>query len=147
VITARTALIELLEAEREWRCFFKACCQMSSLRLRSQTRQFQDELKDRGHKFEGEDLEDALFELARILLPESPAAKWDSEWAGELASEEVRRLAKRCVDGADLSVLEPWHEKVDAATEAEDRRAYREALRGYVKAGLEAVEAAKRVVA
>jgi hypothetical protein len=47
----------------------------------------------------------------------------------------------------DHSILEPWEEKIDAAAEAEDRRAYREAIGGYLNAGLEAIEAAQRVVA
>jgi hypothetical protein len=37
---------------------------MSSLQLRAQAWQFQDELKDRYHEFEREDLEDGLFEMA-----------------------------------------------------------------------------------
>jgi hypothetical protein len=37
------------------------------------------------------------------------------------------------------SVLEPWAEKIDAAAEAEDGRAYREAVRGYLNAGLNAI--------
>jgi len=44
-----------------------------------------------------------------------------------------------CGRGVYPSVLEPWAEKIDAAAEAEDGRAYREAVRGYLNAGLNAI--------
>jgi hypothetical protein len=44
----------------------------------------------------------------------------------------------------DLSGLEPYEEKIDAPAEAEDRRAYREAIGGYVNTCLEAVEASTK---
>jgi hypothetical protein len=81
---ARTALLELFRESREWRSFFRSCCEMSSLRLRSQSWQFCDELKDRGNQFQADEVEDALLGLARELLPNAPAAQWDAEWAHEL---------------------------------------------------------------
>ena len=64
--------MELLKGSSEWRYFFRACCETSPFRLRSQVWQFRDELRDRGHEYPDRgnpELEDALFELARELLP------------------------------------------------------------------------------
>ena len=143
----RKALETLLRHSSEWRDFFDSCCESGHLRLRSQSRQFRDELHDRGHDHSLEDIEDALWELAHDLLPESPAAKWDTEWAGELASKALQHLAERYVEGADLSALLDWDEKIVAAGVAEDRRAYRSAIQGYIQAGLASFEAAKENVA
>lgn len=141
------AVLVLLKTEPEWRRFFIACCRRSPFHLRAQAWQFQDELRDRGHELKREELEDALFELARILLPNSPTAEWDAEWAAELASRALRSLSEHYIENTDLSVLEPWADRIDAAAMAKDRRGYREAIRGYVNAGLEAFEEHKRGVA
>src|SRR4051794_3967730 len=114
----RTALIELLKAEQEWRRFFKACCEMSSYRLRSQTWQFRDELQDRGFEFEDEEIEDGLFDLARVILPQSPAAQWDSEWAAALTSQALRCMKEHYVEGADLSSLGLWEDRMNAVAMA-----------------------------
>ena len=49
---ARTALLELFKESQEWRTFFRSCCEISAMRLRSQAWQFRDELKDRGNRFQ-----------------------------------------------------------------------------------------------
>jgi hypothetical protein len=72
---ARTALLELLKRSHELRCFFRSCCESSAFRLRTQTWQFREELKERGHGFPTEEVEDALLGLARTLLPGTPAAQ------------------------------------------------------------------------
>ena len=141
------AVEALLRDTLEWRAFFDSCCESGHLRLRTQGWQFRDELRDRGHEHNLENIEDALWDLARDLLPESPAAKWDVEWAGELASRALRYLAEHYVEDADLSGLGKWDEEVVAAGIAEDRRAYRAAIQGYVQAGLAAFEVAKENVA
>ena len=146
-MSARDAILWLITTEKEWLEAFRLMCRHSPFRLRAQIWQFRDELRDRGHEFEHEELEDTLFELARILLPESPAAKWDTEWAAELVSKACRILNEHYIAGVDHSVFEPWAEKIDAAAEAEDRRAYREAVNGYLNEGLEAIESAQRIVA
>ncbi len=143
----RRVIMSLMKDRPEWRLLFKKCCLEGSFALRNQAWRFQDEVKHRGHDFELEDMGDALLELARILLPASPAAKWDTEWAAELTSRACRILQEHYVAGVDHSVFEPWAEKIDAAAEAEDRKAYREAVNGYLNAGLEAIEATQRVVA
>jgi hypothetical protein len=64
------------------------------------------------------------------------------EWASEMARAALLYLAQRYVAGADLSVLEPWEDLVTAAAVDGDAHAYREAMRGYVRAGLRAFEEA-----
>ena len=56
-------------------------------------------------------------------------------------------IKQHYVDGVGHSVLDPWEELIDAAPKAEDRRAYREGVEGYLNAGLEAIEAAQKAVA
>jgi|SRR5215213_9533321 len=92
---ASTALLELFKESSEWRSFFRSCCETSAFRLRSQAWQFCDELKDRDHKLQAEEVEDALLGLARELLPDTPATQWDAEWAHDLCRDALGRLAKR----------------------------------------------------
>jgi hypothetical protein len=80
---ARTALLELFKESHERRVFFRSCCETSAFRLRAQAWQFRDELRDRGNRFQADEVEDALLGLARELLPDTPAARWDAEWAHE----------------------------------------------------------------
>jgi hypothetical protein len=81
---ASSALLELFKDSSEWRAFFRSCCENSGFRLRTQTWRFQENLKERGHGFLTEEVEDSLLGLARELLPDTPAARWDAEWAHEL---------------------------------------------------------------
>ena len=99
----RTALLEPFKESSEWRGFFRSCCETSAFRLRAQSWQFRDELNDRGHKLQAEEVEDALLSLARELLTDSPAAQWDAEWAHELCKDALARLAERY---AELSTAE-----------------------------------------
>src|SRR3712207_1004426 len=89
---ARTVLLELFKESHEWRVFFRSCCEYSGFRLRSQAWQFQDELRDRGSELHNDAVEDALLGLARGLLPNSPAAQWDAEWARRLCEDTLARL-------------------------------------------------------
>ena len=100
---ARTALLELFKESSEWRAFFRSCCETSAFRLRSQAWQFREELKERGNGFLAEEVEDALLGLARELLPDTPAAQWDAEWAHELCKDALAHLAERY---AELSTAE-----------------------------------------
>jgi hypothetical protein len=76
----REALIELLNEDREWRLFFKACRYHGAGRLHAQGWQFTDELADKGCEYSKADIEEALLDLARSLLPDSPAAGRDAEY-------------------------------------------------------------------
>jgi hypothetical protein len=144
---ARTALLELLKDSSMWRAFFRSCCEMSALRLRSQAWQFCDELADRGHKLQAEEVEDALLGLARELLPDTPAATWDAEWAHDLCKDALAHLAKSYAEFStaekevlDFSAQEVWDERMYEAGLANDPIAFRAALDGWTRAGLQTME-------
>src|ERR671919_119553 len=141
---ARTALLELFKDSSGWRAFFRSCCESSALRLRSQAWQFRDELADRGHKLQADEVEDSLLGLARDLLPDTPAAQWDAEWAHVLCKDALARLAKRYAEFStaekevlDLSAQEVWDERMHEAGLANDPVAFRVAVRGWGEAGIE----------
>jgi hypothetical protein len=147
---ARTALLELFKASSGWRAFFRSCCETSPSRLRSQAWQFREELKDQGNQFQLEEVEDALLGLARELLPDTPAAKWDAEWAHNQCKDALALLAKRYAEFStaekevlDLSLQEVWDERMHEAGLANDPLAFGVALRGWTRAGLEAMEGAR----
>ena len=144
---ARTALLELFRKSSEWRSIFRSCCETSVFRLRTQTWQFRNELKDRGNAFQAEELEGSLLGLARELLPHTPAAQWDAEWAHYLCKDALALLAKRYAelsaqekDTVDLSAQEVWDERMHEAGLANDPVAFRAALKSWKRAGLEAME-------
>jgi hypothetical protein len=143
-----TALLELLKAKREWRRFFRECCETSVHRLTTQAWQFRDELVDRGHRFQTEEVEDALLGLARELLPESAAAAWNEDWAHELCKDTLTCLANHYArfsehEIVDLSAQDMWDERVCIAGQNNDPAAFRSALKGWERAGLEAIERAR----
>jgi hypothetical protein len=120
---------------------------MSASKPRSQAWQFRDELKDRGHKLQADEVEDALLGLARDLLPASPAAQWDHEWAHELCKDTLTRLAKVYAELStaerevlDFSAQDVWDAQMHAASLANDPALFREALKSWERAGLEAME-------
>jgi hypothetical protein len=144
---ARTALLELFKGSSGWRTFFRSCCETSTLRLCSQVWQFRDELKDRGNQFQTDEVEDALLGLARGLLPDTPAAQWDDEWAHELCKDALARLVERYAELSttdkevlDFSAQGAWDERMHSAGLANDPAAFRAALKGWTRAGLEAME-------
>jgi hypothetical protein len=146
-VKTRTALLELFKESREWRAFFRSCCEISAFRLRSQSWQFRDELNDRGNQFQTDEVEDTLLGLAHELLPDTPAAQWDAEWAHELCKDALARLAERYVElsatekeAVNLSAQEAWDEQMCAAGLANDPAAFRVALMGWEQAGLEIIE-------
>ncbi len=144
---ARIALLELLKESQEWRAFFRSCCETSALRLRSQAWQFRDELKDRGNQFQADEVEDALLGLAREILPVTSAAQWGAEWARRLCEATLARLNERHASLSakekvvvDTSLEAIWISRMNAAAKANDPAAFRAALKGWERAGLEAVE-------
>ena len=143
----RTALLELCKDSSGWRAFFRSCCETSAFRLRSQVWQFRNELKDRGNPFQAEEVEDSLLWLARELLPDTPAAQWDSQWAHDLCKDALALLAKRYAElsatekeAVTLSTQDEWDERMHDAGLANDPLAFRAALDGWMRAGLEAME-------
>jgi hypothetical protein len=144
---ARTTLLELFKESGGTRAFFRSCCETSAFRVRSQAWQFREELKERGHGFPTEEVEDVLLGLARDLLPDTPAAKWDAEWAHEECKDTLARLERAYAglsakekDTVDLSAQEVWDERMHGAGLANDPVAFRVALDGWTRAGLEAME-------
>jgi hypothetical protein len=144
---ARTALLELFKDSSGWRAFFRSCCETSAFRLRSQAWQFCEELNDRGNQVQVREVEDALVELARELLPNAPAAQWDAEWAHDLCKDALARLAKRYAEFSavdtevlDLSAQDVCDERMHGAGLANDPVSFRGALDGWTRAGLEAME-------
>src|SRR5215213_3044081 len=94
-----------------------------------------------------EAVEDALLGLVRDLLPQSPAAQWDTEWAHALCKDALARLAEYYAglaaeekDALDLSGQDVWDEQMRSAGLANDPTAFRRALKGWERAGLEAIE-------
>jgi hypothetical protein len=144
---ATTALLDLFMEEREWRQFFRSCCEMSTCRLMAQAWQFGDELMERGYPCPDEEVDDALLELARDLLPENAASKWDTKWAHELCKGALARLAEHYAqltaeekDALDLSAQDSWDEQVIAAGLDNSPVAFRRALKGWELSGMEAIE-------
>jgi hypothetical protein len=143
----RTALLELFKGSREWRDFFRSCCQSSAFRLRAQSWQFRDEPDHRSNRFQVDEVEDALLELARELLPKSLAAQWDADWAHELCKDALAQLAKAYAglsaeekDALDLSSQAMWDERMCAAGEDNDPATFRATLKGWTRAGLEVMK-------
>jgi hypothetical protein len=92
-------------------------------------------------------VEDSLLALASDLLPDSPAAQWDEEWAHDLCKDALACLAKRYADlsatekeAVTLSTQEVWGERMHVAGLANDPVAFRVALDGWTRAGLQAME-------
>ena len=144
---ARTALLELFKDSSVWRAYFRSYCETSAFRQRSQAWQFRGELEDLGNQFQTEEVEDALLGLAKELLPDTPAAQWDAEWAHDLCKDALARLAKRYAEFStaekevlDFSAQGVWDERMHDAGLANDPVAFRVALDGWTRAGLEAME-------
>lgn len=148
---ASKALAELLRDSEEWRAFFRRCCEEGPLRVRAVVRQWREELEERGHVVAVTDLEDALMVAARKLLPDSPGAEWDPDWAVALCKDSIARLGEHYAGltaaerGAlDLSAQHPFDDRMHAAGLGNDPAAFREALREWERAGLEGLEAIRQ---
>jgi hypothetical protein len=85
--------------------------------------------------------------LARELLPDTPAAQWDDEWAHELCKDALARLAKAYAglsateqEVLDLSCQYVWDKRLHAADLANDPAVFWKALKGWEQARLKAME-------
>jgi hypothetical protein len=92
-------------------------------------------------------VEGSLLGLARELLPDTPAAQWDAEWAHDLCKDALAHLAKRYAELStadkevlDLSVQNEWDERMHGAGLANDPVAFRLALDDWTRVVLEAME-------
>lgn len=135
----------------DWRGFFRGCCEEGPLRVRAVVRQWHEELGERGYTVAIPDLEDALMNAARKLLPDSPGAEWDPDWAVALVKDSIARLEEHYAvltaaerDALDLSVQHPYDDQMSAAGIDNDPAAFREALRGWERASLEALAGIRR---
>lgn len=144
-MSARRSIADLMRSSEEWRQFFRSYCYCGHLRLRAQAWQWRDELTDRGHTFKLPDVEDALAILAADLLPDSPAAGWDTEWASELMGDALAYLREWYDEDADLTGMDSG--PITEAARAGNRLAYCAAVREYVLAGRRAFQMNKREVA
>jgi hypothetical protein len=77
----------------------------------------------------------------------TPGGQWDAEWAHELCKDALTCLAKSYAElsatekeAVNLSAQDIWDERMHAAGLANDPAAFRAALRGWTRAGLEAME-------
>jgi hypothetical protein len=135
---ARTAVLELLQENPGWRCFFRQCCETSSFRLCSQVWQRRADLRDRGQDFDLQVLEDALSDLARELMPDSPAAAWDATWEREMP-ERAERYAEEKMDKlppesrATVDVRSDLLVEVGRAAAERSRARYQMALRAWCR--------------
>jgi hypothetical protein len=148
-VKTKTALVELLKESRDWRTLFKGCANYSAFRLRAQAYRFRDELLERGHGATLDEVQDALFMLARQLLPESPGADFIT-WAGLLCGDALARIGEHYAnllaeekEAVDLTRAWETNAEIVAACEAEDLAALREALRSYEGEALAALGRAK----
>jgi hypothetical protein len=80
-------------------------------------------------------------------LPDTPAAQWDAEWARNSCKNALARLAKLYVEFStaeaemlNLSVQEESNERMHDAGGVNDPVAFRVALDGWTRAGLEDME-------
>lgn len=60
---------------------------------------------------------------------------WDIEWAAERAAEAMRYLTEHYPECSAAPKLHAYQEAAHEAATVEDRGAYLEALRGYMRAG------------
>jgi hypothetical protein len=71
-------LRKLIESEKEWAHTYQMHCESGAVALEKQAWQFREELEERLHRrLPPYSVEDALFDLAGELCPESPAADED----------------------------------------------------------------------
>jgi len=151
-VKATAAIAQLLRDSAEWRAFFRGCCEAGALRLRSQARQFRNELGERdraagAEAFALSEVEDALLTIARKVLPDTPAARWDPELAAELCADALSRISERYVgisaaelEVPDFSARDLSAERMNAAAAANDPAAFRGALGEWEQATIGAIE-------
>jgi hypothetical protein len=144
---ARDEVLDLLAEDRGLRDWFARLCASGPEALSAQSRQFASMIADGGTfavpvsvepRLAG-DVEDALFDLAGELLPDSPAARPEhfERWAAELAANALAHLAEFRVEGQQLAAV--GGDEVDRAAASGSRVAYRAALRRWTKATLEGI--------
>jgi hypothetical protein len=128
-VNVSEAVQNMVVEELEWGRFFERCCEWGMYRLRAEAQyQFRNELRERGHRFSSVDLEDAMFDLARELCPDTPAAADDvfDEWAAEIIRKAVRWFKANGVEGSFDSHFEILSTRLLERKRIEFRHAARE---------------------
>ena len=93
----------------------------------------------------------SYLDLAKKTIEESSSAKWDPEWAHELCKKALApaaalytQLSREEQDAADLESAEAeWVDRCNAAAKANDPAAFRVAVKGWERALVETLEAAR----
>ncbi len=137
--TARNLVAFILRQREDYRAFFRHLCFAGHFCMRAQAWQLHEKTQAMGWSYSLAEIEDAMWELAFVLFPESPAAEWDVAWAQEIFSEAEDYLDRQQLRHA----LTPKEEaeyvmRADRAMQEgarTGRRApYRKALREWMKA-------------
>lgn len=126
---------KLIMSEPEWGHFFQMCCSDGVERLEGQVWQFRDELADYGQRHRLDDVQDALFDLARELVPESLAAGKAAyeDWAGSLLRQMFDLLHERGLEGpAGVDA-----DRIDEAYATYTRATLRAVVRDYARKAIE----------
>ncbi len=92
-------------------------------------------LRGRGHHYQGRYFSDHLYAVVRDLFPSSPGAEWSEEWANAIALAAINHVASQKPPGSapvNTDAVERAVAEVEDAGAAEDRRAYRRAVRSWV---------------
>jgi hypothetical protein len=77
----------------------------------------------------------------------SPLVLWSQAWALQKAAQAIHYLAQNYPECGGLEALDPYHDGVHEAAGAEDRGAYEQALREYMRAGRREALAIRRAAA
>jgi hypothetical protein len=141
----KTMVRRIIESSPEWRHSFAMLCEDGEVRLAAQAWQFREEIQARGHTPPPHSVEDALFDLARELCPDSPAADEGvfSNWATELwrqASHHYGKAWKRA--GSPTRFTANENSEACWGSRAEYRAEVRRWLEGELAALREAREGA-----
>ncbi len=137
--SARDLVAFVLRRRDDYRAFFRHLCFAGHNRMRAQAWQFYAKSQAMGWGYSRADIEDALWELAYALFPESAAAAWDTEWAQEIFSisegylERQQLRAALTPDEEAEYVLRAYLAMGEGARTGR-RAAYRAALREWMHA-------------
>jgi hypothetical protein len=72
--------------------------------------------------------------MLRSEVPPSAPVAWSNEWACELAAQALAYLAENFPECGGSEILDSYQDVVHAAAIREDRDAYANALRDFIRA-------------
>ncbi len=129
-----------MRCAEDWGGYFSNLCRRSeSLRIAG-GREFHRQSKKMGWDWTREEMEDALFEVAQALYPDSPAGR-PHAYYGELHAAATEYLDRNGIREALTTDEEAEHVgRAFRAIGEGDRTGYRRALRGWVAAARDAAD-------